>query len=97
MASNKHEGLAIRYLIATVIAVVACWLLAYSIGIEGAAVSTILVDFILIPYVLRKSLFITKDTWMDFIGGLADEFKMLMRLGIQFFLRKRSKKERSVE
>jgi O-antigen/teichoic acid export membrane protein len=97
MASNKHEGLAIRYLIATVIAVVACWLLAYSIGIEGAAVSTILVDFILIPYVLRKSLFITKDTWIDFIGGLADEFKMLMRLGIQFFLRKRNKKERSVE
>ncbi|MEO8404390.1 MAG: lipopolysaccharide biosynthesis protein, partial [Chitinophagaceae bacterium] len=56
MASNRHEGLAVRYLIAMCLAVIGCGILAWLFGIEGAAVSTVIADLILIPYVFRVSL-----------------------------------------
>ncbi|RYG53320.1 MAG: lipopolysaccharide biosynthesis protein, partial [Chitinophagaceae bacterium] len=75
MASNKHEGLAVRYLIGTVISALACGILSYWLGLEGAAISTIIVDLILIPYVVRKSMQLTHDNWKDFIDGIFTEFK----------------------
>jgi O-antigen/teichoic acid export membrane protein len=67
MASNKHEGLAIRYIIAALISSVACLILTYMIGIEGAAFSIVIMDIILIPYVIRYSLILTNDTWGEFL------------------------------
>jgi len=76
MATNQHEGLAKRYLVATCMSAVGCVVLSYLLGIEGAALSTLIADIVLIPYVLKKSLVLTKDTWSDFKTGLLYEGKM---------------------
>jgi O-antigen/teichoic acid export membrane protein len=73
MASNQYEGLAIRYLIAMVLAIIACTVLSYFWGIEGAAVSTLIADIVLIPFVLKQSLKLTHDTWGGFKKGIIEE------------------------
>ncbi|WP_428329096.1 lipopolysaccharide biosynthesis protein [Mucilaginibacter sp.] len=75
MATNNHEGLAKRYLIGTLLSVVACLFLSYFLGIEGAALSTLIADIILIPYVIKKSLELTNDSMGEFITGIFNEVK----------------------
>ena len=77
MASNKHEGLAVRYLIAMCLAVAGCALLSYFFGLEGAAVSTVIADIILIPYVFRVSLSLTGDTLENFMRGIRYEVRLI--------------------
>jgi O-antigen/teichoic acid export membrane protein len=49
LASNRHEKLATRYLVATALSAVGCFGLTYVMGIGGAAMSTVVADLILIP------------------------------------------------
>jgi len=95
MASNKYEGLAIRYLIAMVLAIIACGVLSYFFGIAGAAVSTLISDVVLIPFVIRQSLILTQDTWGGFKKGILEEASQvpsyLQRLS--FLVSGRKKKE----
>jgi O-antigen/teichoic acid export membrane protein len=72
-ASNQHEGLAVRYMIATILAVGACAALTHFYGLEGAALSTLMADIVLIPYVLRRSLALTNDTWRGYLFGIVKE------------------------
>lgn len=72
-ASNRHEGLAIRYLIGSSLAVLACIAFSQSYGMEGAALSTLVGDLLLIPYVLRQSLVLTGDSWGEFMAGSIQE------------------------
>lgn len=83
MASNKHEKLASRYLIANFLCVICCYLLAKLQGIEGAAFATIVVDLCLAPFVLKKSLEITHDTWSRFVIGMFHEFKEIYQKTIK--------------
>jgi O-antigen/teichoic acid export membrane protein len=71
VACNQHEGLALRYVGATILSLGACVILSKYWGIEGAAISTILVDFLLLPYVVKQSLKLTGDSWLAFIRGMA--------------------------
>jgi O-antigen/teichoic acid export membrane protein len=77
MASNKHEGLAIRYLIAMGLAVAGCYVLSYFFGMNGAAISTVIADIILIPYVFRVSLLLTGDTLERFMQGLKSDVQLI--------------------
>jgi O-antigen/teichoic acid export membrane protein len=78
-ASNQHEGLAVRYMIATVLAVVTCAGLTYYYGIEGAAFSTLMADIVLIPYVLKRSLELTHDTWKGYAYGMVEELSQFRK------------------
>jgi O-antigen/teichoic acid export membrane protein len=69
LASNNHSGLAARYIIAAIFSSLACFVLTYFFKLEGAAISVILMDILLIPYVIRHSLLITDDNWDDFVKG----------------------------
>lgn len=80
MASNEHEGLAIRYLIATVLSAVCCLCFSYWLGIEGAALSTVIADILLIPYVFKKSLSLTGDKWSNFSLSLFNDLRELPTL-----------------
>ncbi|WP_080056013.1 lipopolysaccharide biosynthesis protein [Spirosoma aerolatum] len=80
LASNKHEGLAIRYLLSTLVGFIACIVLCYFQGIEGAALSTIVADLVLIPYVLKNSLILTEDTWKSFSRGILLEINSIKNL-----------------
>jgi O-antigen/teichoic acid export membrane protein len=77
MASNNHEGLAVRYLVAMVLAVIGCGIFSYLFGLEGAAISTIIADIVLIPYVFRVSLSLTGDTLQNFMRGIKDEAQLI--------------------
>jgi O-antigen/teichoic acid export membrane protein len=74
-ACNQHEGLASRYLLSCCLSVLACFILSYFVGIEGAALSTLVADLVLIPFVFKRSLHLTQDTWDEFFGGLWTECK----------------------
>ncbi|MDI9363515.1 MAG: lipopolysaccharide biosynthesis protein [Flavobacterium sp.] len=78
VACNKHEGLAIRYLISCFFGLLSCAILSYFIGITGAAISTIVADFIVIPYVFSKSLTLTHDTFKDFRERLVLDSKFIV-------------------
>lgn len=77
VAGNKHEELALRFLIAAALACVACAVLAYYFGIEGAALSTIVADILLVPFVLKRSLFLVGDKWGDFLPGMVSQIKFV--------------------
>ncbi len=65
VACNRHEALAVRYLVATSVGAIACFLLTSWLGIEGAALSALVVDVCLIPFVFRRSLQLTGDTFAN--------------------------------
>lgn len=77
MSSNQHEGLAVRYLTATILSTIACLALSYFFGLAGASVSTVVADIILIPYVLKNSLTLTQDTFQEFYHGVVNGLKEL--------------------
>jgi O-antigen/teichoic acid export membrane protein len=77
MASNRHEGLAVRYLIAMTLAVGGCVVLSYFFGLEGAAISTVIADIILIPYVFTVSLALTGDTFEKFLQGIREDIQLI--------------------
>jgi O-antigen/teichoic acid export membrane protein len=75
VACNHHEGLAIRYLVGTIGTATFCAILAHIFGIEGAAVSSLATDLVLIPFVLRRSLLLLGESWSGFALGLRQELK----------------------
>lgn len=77
MASNRYEKLAVRYLVAMALAIIACGIMSAVFGIKGAAVSTIVSDLVLIPFVLKESLRLTQDTWPAFKAGMLHEVSQL--------------------
>jgi O-antigen/teichoic acid export membrane protein len=83
VSCNKHEGLAVRYLIASTMAVIACAVLSYYYGVEGAALSTLTADLILIPYVIKRSLELTGDTLHGFLSGIGNEMKLALNTANQ--------------
>lgn len=66
MASNLHEKLAVRYSIYSIIAFVFAWVLTYYFQLEGTAISLLVLEVLLVPYVIKSSIKLTKDNWSDF-------------------------------
>jgi len=79
-ASNQHEGLAGRYTIGSCLSVLLCWILTSHFGIGGAAISTILLDMILVPYVLKRSLEIVCETRKTFFTNIIPDIQIAIRL-----------------
>ena len=92
MASNQYEKLAVRYLVAMVLAIIGCGVLSQLFGIKGAAVSTLISDIVLIPFVLKHSLRLTNDTWPGFKKGIAEEVAHFPAYFQRFYLAKRKQK-----
>lgn len=86
-ACNQHEGLAKRYLLASVFSVICCILLTHVWGVNGAAVSTLFADLLLINYVLSRSLELTEDDFRNFAKGIPKEIKQGVRLVGDYFVK----------
>jgi O-antigen/teichoic acid export membrane protein len=84
-ACNKHEGLAISYLIGTVLSLISCYLLTLIFGIEGAALSLVVVNLVSVKYVFKQALLLTNDTWIQFRFGIKNEFLLFIHTSIKFF------------
>jgi len=72
IASNRHEALAWRYILGSIITVPACYYLSRIFGISGAAISLVPIDILLIFYVVKASIFLSQDTWYSFFISLFD-------------------------
>ncbi len=79
LASNRHEGFAWRYTLSALLSLVLCALLASVYGIEGAAIATLLLDLVMLHFVLRTSLQITRDTPQEFFTGAIFELRLHSR------------------
>ena len=61
LSCNRYEGLAKRFLMASAIAHFFCWCLSLIFGLPGTALSILIADIIMIPYVFNQSLRLTSD------------------------------------
>lgn len=75
LSCNAYEGLALRFLIAALVSHVGCWGLCAVFGLRGAALSTLLADIIMMPYVFRLSLSLTGDRLSGFSTRLLSDIR----------------------
>jgi hypothetical protein len=66
LASNNHTALAIRFLIAAAGSLAAACVLVPALEVRGAAVSMVVMDLIVAPYVLRKALVLLEDDYRTY-------------------------------
>ena len=69
-AINQHRRLAMNYIFATGVTIIATVLLAKRYGLLGAAASLILSEALMDLYVLPASLRISQDTWPGFLRAM---------------------------
>ena len=77
LAGNRHEGVAKRYILSTLVALTFGIPMTKSLGLPGAALATAASDLLMIPYVLRRSVAITQD---DLKGIWGRAFKDISKL-----------------
>ncbi len=80
MASNRHRGLALRYLGAASVSLAACAMLAHFFGLAGAALAVCVGDALLLPYVLITSMALTHDAPSQFLSRLAADLRPLLQV-----------------
>lgn len=85
LSCNRYEGLSRRYLAAAGLTLAACYLLTLSFGLEGAALSTIIADAIMIPFVWSVSLRLTGDSMKGMAGRLRGDIRWLTGKPLPFF------------
>ena len=73
LATNKHEGLAWRYLCGSLVNIPLCYVLSKTLGIHGAAISPVVIDCLLIPYVLKRPLSLTHDSLGGFLRSIVKQ------------------------
>jgi O-antigen/teichoic acid export membrane protein len=84
MAVNKHEGLAVRYILSTVIGVLIAYFLAGSIGLYAAPLGMLTAELLILPYAVNASCLVLGDR----VVGLA---KDVAKLSSVFALNLRSR------
>lgn len=71
VAVNRHQKLAVLYLLGSGTSLLlAIWLLPI-LGLNGAAIALLAVDCFMVLYVVKKSVFLTKDTMPAFLHIIA--------------------------
>lgn len=61
LSCNAYEALARRFLFASLIAHLCCWWFSQLFGLPGTALSILVADMIMIPFVFSRSLSLTED------------------------------------
>jgi O-antigen/teichoic acid export membrane protein len=79
LSANEYEGLARRYVIAAVLSLAACYLLTLQFGLEGAALATLVADLVMIPFVMKRSLLLTRDSFPGITGRLRSDLMAAIR------------------
>ena len=69
-ATNRHQRLAVVYLVATSTSLLAAWGLCHWIGLRGAAIALIGGEAFMSAFVLRASLRFLGDTFAGFVGSM---------------------------
>lgn len=83
-ACNEHEGLALRYLAGTCLALLACAALTSVYGLAGAAVASIVAELFMIRYTVTRSLELTNDSYREFVFGIVQEARSAPQSALRF-------------
>jgi hypothetical protein len=75
LSCNRYEGLSHRYLASAALTLAACYLLTRAFGLGGAAVSSVVADVLMIPFVWSVSLRLTGDRREGMAGRLRDDLR----------------------
>jgi len=71
-ATNNHVGYSRLYLITSVIAILLCFIIIKLTNVVSyIPLSLLSMDIVLLLYVFRRSLFVSKDTFQDFVSGIS--------------------------
>lgn len=84
LACNDIEGMAVRYLVGSVLTLVSCGLLSYCFGLQGVAISSLWLDLILLHFVLTRSLQLTGDSIRGLIMAPTSALQLLRAKVIRF-------------
>jgi O-antigen/teichoic acid export membrane protein len=79
LSANEYEGLARRYVIAALVSLAACYGLTLQIGLVGAALATLAADLVMIPFVMKRSLQLTRDSFPGIVGRLRSDLLTAVR------------------
>lgn len=74
LAANRHEGLTIRFVAGAMFSVLLCYPLSRSLGLAGAALSSVVLDSLMIVPCMRLALAVTHDSPPAFFRGLLPAF-----------------------
>ncbi|WP_452232345.1 lipopolysaccharide biosynthesis protein [Lacinutrix sp. MEBiC02595] len=77
MASNNHEKLAKTYILVSLITFALTLILTYFYHLNGAAFSMIIFELLLVPFVVKNSIIITNDNWINFKKEVIKSFKVI--------------------
>jgi len=77
LSCNRYGGLAWRYLASAALSLAACRVMASAFGLPGAALSTLVCDALMIPFVLSVSLRLTGDRPSQLAGRLRADLASL--------------------
>lgn len=81
LAANRHEGLTLRFVTGALFSVLLCYPLSQSLGLAGAAISSVVLDSLMIVPCMRLALAVTHDTFPAFCEGLFPALRVpLVRL-----------------
>ena len=75
LSCNRYEGLAKRFLMASAVAHFFCWWLSLVFGLPGTALSILIADAIMIPYVFKQSLKLTSDNQPGLINRFISDIR----------------------
>lgn len=84
LSCNRYEGLSHRYLAAAALTLAACYLLTRAFGLGGAAVSSIVADVLMIPFVWSVSLRLTGDRRQGMAGRLRGDLRWIVHRTFTF-------------
>jgi O-antigen/teichoic acid export membrane protein len=70
LSRNRHEGIAIAYLVGTALSIILAPFLMKQLGLSGAAISPLVIDLAMSWYVLKNSLQLLGESTSGFISNL---------------------------
>lgn len=77
MSSNNHEKLAKTYIVVSLITFVLNLILTKTFGLTGSAFSMVIFEFLMVPFVIKNSIMVTKDNWSNFKLEAIKSFKII--------------------
>jgi len=70
LAINRHQRIALCYLIGTSLSLLIALVLMTHLGLSGAALALFCIDLLMTTYVIRTSLTLSHDNFSQFIGAI---------------------------
>lgn len=76
LSCNAYDGMASRFLVAATLSHLACWWLSMTVGLPGTALSPLIADAMMIPWVIGRSLELTGETRKGLLHRMISDIRL---------------------